>query len=247
MIKPQILENFKVTIITVVKNAEKVKPSLFNSVRNLKSKDVEFIVLDGLSEDGTVEIIKKNEDIIDKWLSEPDKGIYDAMNKAIKLARGEWLIFMGFDDELLDGFNQIIPLLKEKNTIYYGKAFFHNTFITGEIKSNYMLTKTNICHQTIFYHRTVFEKYNYQTEFIKCADYVLNLKLWDDPDFKFIFCDYLISNFPEGGFSTYTRDVLFEKKCDQLFKQYLKPASYYRYLNRTVGAYNMFKRMLFNN
>ncbi|MDB5009840.1 MAG: hypothetical protein JWQ06_629 [Mucilaginibacter sp.] len=246
MINPGTHPNFKVTVITVVRNAEKVIQGLFDSVRNFKTNEVEFVVLDGLSEDNTVELIKKNEDIIDTWQSEPDKGIYDAMNKAVKLAKGEWLLFMGADDELLEGFKQILPVLKEENTIYYGKVIFHDTIITGKIKNNYMLTKTNICHQAIFYHRNVFSKYVYQTEYIKCADYVLNLKLWDDPEFKFVYCDYLIANFPQGGFSTYTEDPLFEKERGQLFKKYLKPMAYYRYLKKTLGIFKMFKRMLLN-
>jgi glycosyltransferase involved in cell wall biosynthesis len=62
-------------IIIVVRNAEKVIQGLFNSIRNFKTNEVEFVVLGGLSEDNTVELIKKNEDIIDTWQSEPDKGI----------------------------------------------------------------------------------------------------------------------------------------------------------------------------
>src|SRR5882762_9694471 len=105
--------NFKVTVITVVKNAGKVISGLFTSMRDFKTADVEFIVLDGLSSDNTVDLIKQNEGIIDTWLSEPDKGIYDAMNKAVKLARGKWLIFMGADDQLLEGFKDMIPQLKD--------------------------------------------------------------------------------------------------------------------------------------
>ena len=130
--------NFKVTIITVVKNAGTVITSLFDSVRKFKTNEVEFIVLDGVSTDDTLSIIKQNSDIIDTWLSEPDKGIYDAMNKATLLARGNWLLFMGADDQLLDGFPEIIPLLKDHDTVYYGKVFFHNKIYTGQI-NNYFL------------------------------------------------------------------------------------------------------------
>ncbi len=238
--------SFKVTIITVVKNAEKVIPVLFNSVRKFKTADVEFMVLDGSSTDDTVNLIKQNEDIIDIWLSEPDKGIYDAMNKAVKLAHGQWLIFLGADDEILEGFNDMIAALKQDNCIYYGKVFFHNAIITGKIENDYRLTKTNICHQAIFYPKIVFEKYSYETEYIKCADYVLNLKLWNDPDFKFIYSDYLVANFPKGGFSTYTEDALFDSRRNQLFKQYLKPTSYYRYLYRTEGFFKMLLKLITN-
>jgi glycosyltransferase involved in cell wall biosynthesis len=238
--------NFKVTVITVVKNAGKVISGLFTSVRDFKTADVEFIVLDGLSSDNTVELIKQNEGIIDTWLSEPDKGIYDAMNKAVKLARGKWLIFMGADDQLLEGFKDMIPQLKDENTIYYGKVFFHDTFITGPIKNNYTLTKTNICHQAIFYPVNVFKKYNYETQYVKCADYVLNLNIWDDPNFKFVYCDYLIANFPQGGFSTHTKDSAFENDKAWLFKQHLKTGAYYRYIKKTRGLFAMLKQIILN-
>ncbi|MEO8887419.1 MAG: glycosyltransferase [Mucilaginibacter sp.] len=238
--------NFKVTIITVVKNADKVILRLFNSVRKCKTADVEFMVLDGLSTDGTIDLIKKNLDIIDIWKSEADTGIYDAMNKAVKMAHGKWLIFMGADDELLEGFEQIISLLSDHDAVYYGKVFFHNTIVTGKIENDYRLTKTNICHQAIFYPKSVFKKYSYETEYIKCADYVLNLKLWGDDDFKFIYCDYLIANFPQGGFSTHTADVAFDTNRDNLFKKYLSPTAYYRHLYRTTGAFNTLLRFILN-
>ena len=237
---------YKVTVITVVRNAGSVIEGLFNSLRAFKTTGVEFIVLDGASTDNTVELIKKNTDIIESWISEPDKGIYDAMNKAVKMARGEWLIFMGADDQLLPEFTQMLSSLKEKNTVYYGKVNFHDAFITGAIQNDYTLTKTNICHQAIFYPARVFEKYSYQTEYVKCADYVLNLNLWDDREFRFTFCDYLIANFPKGGFSTHTEDLLFENNRNQLFKQHLKWPAYYRYVKKKMGIKEMFKQLLFN-
>ena len=238
-------KKLKVTIITVVKNGEKVIQRLFNSIREFKKPGVEFIVWDGLSTDNTVNIIRKNEGIIDKWLSVADLGIYDAMNKSVKLANGEWIIFIGADDELLQGFEQVIPLLKNENHIYYGNVFFHNSVVTGKI-NDYLMTKTNICHQAIFYHRNVFDTYCYETEYVKCADYVLNLNLWHNPGFKFVYVNYMIANFSKGGFSTYKEDFLFNTNRERLFREYLKPMSYYRFLNKTLGTYKTVKQILLN-
>jgi glycosyltransferase involved in cell wall biosynthesis len=238
--------SFKVTIITVVRNAENLLPALFSSVRNVKTPDVEFIVLDGASTDGTVAVITQNTDIIDTWLSEPDKGIYDAMNKAVNMAKGQWLIFIGADDKLQEGFKQSIPLLKQPEIVYYGKVLFHDTFITGPIKDNYTLTKTNICHQAIFYPKAVFEKYQYQTEYVVCADYVLNLSLWNDPDFKFKYIDTLVANFPKGGFSSNTSDPLFERDKEALFKKHLGVYALFRYIKRNKGYGAAFKKLFGN-
>jgi glycosyltransferase involved in cell wall biosynthesis len=236
--------NYKISIITVVKNADAVIQNLFKSVRAVKTEDIEFVVLDGGSTDKTINLLKKNEDIIDTWQSDPDNGIYYAMNKAVGLAKGEWMIFIGADDELLPGFKKIILQLKETNSIYYGKVLFHNKVITGPIESNYHLSKTNICHQAVFYPKAAFYKYSYETRYIKCADYVLNLKLWGDPDFKFVYCNELIAKFPEGGFSTNTIDVAFENDKEQLFKQHLKLVAYTYYLYKNFGAFKMIKRIL---
>lgn len=237
-------DNFKVTVITVVRNGGAVIGALLSSMRKYKTDDVEFVVLDGASTDNTVDIITQNEDIIDTWASKPDKGIYDAMNNAVKMARGKWLLFMGADDLLLEGFAPMIPELKDKDTIYYGKVFFHDAVVTGPIKNDYMLTKTNICHQAIFYPRSVFGKYDYDTRYIKCADYALNLNLWGDTDFKFEYRDHLIANFPEGGFSSYTADEAFENDREHLFKKNLNRGAYLHYIKKHKGIGVMLKTIL---
>lgn len=219
----------KVSVICVTRNAEKTLGILLNSIRQFKTEEVEFVVLDGLSTDSTVDLLRTNEDIIDIWKSEKDYGIYDAMNKAVTLAKGEWLIFMGADDDLLNGFKNAIALLEDSQTIYYGKVFFHGLITTGQIKDDYTLTKTNICHQAIFYPKRVFEKYKYQEEYVVCADYVLNLNCWDDPEFKFVYIDELISNYAIGGFSGTINDELFEANKSMLFKKHLSTWAFLRY------------------
>ncbi len=92
----------KVSIVTVVYNDAKGLEKTIKSVINQTYKNVEFIIIDGGSTDGTVEIIKKYEDYIDYWVSEEDKGIYDAMNKGIKAATGTWINFMNAGDVFVD-------------------------------------------------------------------------------------------------------------------------------------------------
>ena len=87
-----------VTIITVVFNGEKYLQQTIQSVINQTYDNVEYVVIDGGSTDGTVDIIRKYEDKIDYWVSEPDQGIYDAMNKGIQLAGGEIVGLINSDD-----------------------------------------------------------------------------------------------------------------------------------------------------
>lgn len=89
-----------ISIITICYNAASDLEKTIKSVAAQKFKDFEYIVIDGQSKDSTLDIIKRNEDVISKWVSEPDKGIYDAMNKGIRMAEGDWLIMMNAGDVL---------------------------------------------------------------------------------------------------------------------------------------------------
>lgn len=88
----------KISIITVVYNNKSYLEDAIISVNNQTYKNIEYIVIDGGSTDGTVEIIKKHSKLISKWISEPDSGIYDAMNKGIKMASGEIIGTLNSDD-----------------------------------------------------------------------------------------------------------------------------------------------------
>ena len=91
-------KNFKISIITVTKNSEKFLEENINSLKNQTYKNFEHIIIDGNSTDRTVEIIKKNKDKIDYWVSEPDEGLYDAMNKGIKACTGDIIGILNSDD-----------------------------------------------------------------------------------------------------------------------------------------------------
>ncbi|HJY23759.1 MAG TPA: glycosyltransferase, partial [Hanamia sp.] len=79
----------KVSIITVTLNSEKYLSDCIESVRRQSHKDIEHIIIDGKSKDATVQIIKDNSDHVSKWISETDRGMYDAINKGIQLATGD--------------------------------------------------------------------------------------------------------------------------------------------------------------
>jgi hypothetical protein len=89
-----------ITIITSTFNASKYLSNLISSIREQSFKNIEFIVMDGNSTDETVEILRANSDLIDYWSSAPDTGIYNAWNKALSHATGEWICFLGADDYL---------------------------------------------------------------------------------------------------------------------------------------------------
>ena len=88
----------KITVITVCHNAAKTLEKTIKSVLNQTYPNIEYIIIDGGSTDDTVDIIKRYADRLAYWISEPDKGIYDAMNKGIEVATGEWINFMNAGD-----------------------------------------------------------------------------------------------------------------------------------------------------
>ena len=103
MVAENTAEHPLVTVITAVFNARPYISGCLDSVIGQDYPNVEHIVLDGGSSDGTIEVLREYDDRIAFWKSEPDKGVYDAWNKALAEAGGEWICFLGADDELLPG------------------------------------------------------------------------------------------------------------------------------------------------
>lgn len=102
-----------ISLICATYNSAELLPNLIHSVQKQPKEFFEFIIIDNCSTDNTINIIKKNRNIIDNYISEPDKGIYDAWNKGIKLAKGKWVGFIGADDILLP---QYINIYQKKIT-----------------------------------------------------------------------------------------------------------------------------------
>jgi|LauGreSBDMM110SN_4_FD.fasta_scaffold00095_14 glycosyltransferase involved in cell wall biosynthesis len=118
-----------ISVVTVCFNEKYTLRSCINSVLNQKYENVEYIVIDGASTDGSVDIIKSYEDSISYFISEPDGGIYDAMNKGLELTSGDWIIFLNADDEFFDSqsLKKIVQGLKDPKKTYFGRAYVrHN-------------------------------------------------------------------------------------------------------------------------
>ena len=103
-----------ISVILSTLDAARVLPRCLDSLRAQSFRDFEVIVMDGASTDGTVDILRQSGDVVGEWRSAPDSGIYNAWNKALPLARGEWLCFLGADDWLWDGdaLARLVPHLR---------------------------------------------------------------------------------------------------------------------------------------
>jgi glycosyltransferase involved in cell wall biosynthesis len=210
-----------VSIITVTKNAANCIERAIKSVQAQTYPNLEHIILDGASTDGTVEILKKYNDQIAYWRSEPDKGVYNAMNNAVTYAHGDWILFLGADDELQPGFSEMIEEnMEKKNCVYYGCSLWKNQ-VLGQPFNAYRLAKENLCHQAMFYPKGVFDKYRYDEKYAVRADYVLNMQVWADKEFRFEYYPLLISKYAPGGLSGKLTDDLFKKDKVRLVGKYL--------------------------
>lgn len=202
-----------ISVITVVLNGGDALETAIKSVVCRKNIDYEYIIVDGGSTDGSVGIIKKYESKSIHWISEPDNGVYDAMNKAVSLARGKWFYFLGADDQLLNGFDEAANYLKNEKTLYYGNVYRPNTGRIYDGKfSAYKIACRNICHQSIFYPKSVWDKYAYNLKYPIFADYELNLRCFIDVDFIFEYIPVTIAVFSDKfGISATQADAAFEK------------------------------------
>lgn len=220
-----------ISLLVVTYNSERDLRACIQSIINQRFKNIELLIFDGNSTDNTIKILKEYDDYISYWQSEPDDGIYAAMNKAVKYATGQFIYFLGSDDVLLDGFSEIASQLNEVNTLYYGHCFREN-IQTGGAMNSYKLARFNICHHAIFYPALVFKKYSFNTKYVVYADHALHIQLWGDRSIKKQYLPYAVANYGAHGFSTWTRDEAFRKDKLALIKKHLSLYTYIRYLKK---------------
>lgn len=199
------------SIIIPTKDSAKTLNIALESILRQSYSDFEILIIDGLSTDNTLEFAQRYNDERIKISSEKDNGIYYAMNKGIKLARGEWLYFLGSDDILYNpGVLQhiFIEVHKNNHSVIYGNVFISgdagwakdSQIYDGEFSLSMLINEKNICHQAIFYNKTVFETCGfYNTKYNICADWDFNLRLW--ANYSFYYIDIIIAVFNGGNSS----------------------------------------------
>jgi len=203
---------------------------------------VEVIIIDGYSNDSTLEIIKNYQSIVNICISESDNGIYDAMNKAIKISKGEFLYFLGADDKLLLNCNELRNVLIKSNTIYYGDVITIPTMkvYDGEFTLRKVIKK-NICHQSIFYPANVFKKYSYNNNYKLMADYILNLQLWADSSFHFQYINKIVSEYNIDGLSSNKIDLIFKRNSFKIiFSLFGLKALVFKFFNIFINKSNKY-------
>ncbi|DAB34818.1 MAG TPA: glycosyl transferase [Sulfurospirillum sp. UBA12182] len=176
----------KVSIITVVRNNVTTIKYAIDSVLNQTYENIEYIVVDGASTDGTVEIVKSYGDKISKFISEKDKGLYDAMNKGVKLATGNIVGILNSDDFYIDEYviKKVVKEFKEKqvDSLYADLVFVKPENLSKTVRyydSSYFSPEKFAygwmpAHPTFFVKKDIYEKYGlFKTDYKIAADYEL--------------------------------------------------------------------------
>ena len=211
--------NPKISIITISYNSAKTIERAILSVLNQGYDNLEYIIVDGGSEDGTTEIINKYNKKIAKWVSEPDKGISDAFNKGISFATGDIIGIINSDDGLEPGALEVIGREYDKNTdVYRGNIIFWNedtnckTREVPSMKFSYSGLGLRCCHQSTFITKEAYQKYGiYNTAYKYNMDFDLLLR-FQNQGAKFKYLNYDIAYFTMGGitFSKTNKDQMLE-------------------------------------
>jgi glycosyltransferase involved in cell wall biosynthesis len=214
----------KLSIIIPTFNSEKVLAAAIQSVLSQSFTDFEVLIIDGISTDDTLNIAKNYADSRIKIFSEKDKGIYDAMNKGIERASGEWLYFLGSDDVLFSpqSLENVFGkyYLSDTKIVYGNVQFKLNKAIYDKKFSYFKLYDKNICHQAIFYRKQVFKQVGkYQTQYKALADWVFNMKCFSLQIPK-LYVNELIAIYNEDGYCFNNPDKQFESDHEKLKKQY---------------------------
>ncbi len=245
------MKNHKVSIVIVTYNAKSFIKTAIESVSKQTYTNIELVIIDGNSSDGTVDILKNSNEIA-FWLSEPDVGIYDAMNKGIKYATGEWIVFLGADDVFYDS-KSISSVFEDEIDcqnfdFIYGNVWLKKSKrIMGGSRDLCSLIENNIPHQAIFYNRRVFDivgKFNQRYSIL--GDYDFNIRLFSNPKIKSKYVDKILGIFDQSGVSGKMIDSNFFKDylafSQKLARDFNKPILSKKFLFFTGLNYLLYYR-----
>lgn len=199
------LLNPLVTVVTVVFNGEEFIEGTILSVINQNYKNIEYIVIDGGSMDRTIGIIKQYESHIHYWVSEKDRGIFDAMNKGIDAATGEWISFMNAGDTFSSNSSvaDVFSLDHNNSTVIYGDVNVIYPKFRRLVKAK-MISEIPkgmpFCHQSTFVKASFHKKNKFNIKNPIAADMEFLMSAYSS-DFKFNYLPFSISNISSGGLS----------------------------------------------
>lgn len=202
----------KVTVIIASYNNRETIPDTIESVCDQTYTDLEYVVVDGNSTDGTVDVLKQYDDQISTWVSEKDEGIYDAMNKGLNMASGELIGFLHADDfyASYDVIKDVVEMIETENAEacyadlqYVQRNDMENVvrkWKSGSYKSGEFLNGWMPPHPTLFVKKEIYDRYGgFKTELGTAADYELMLRFIHKHEIRLAYLQETIIKMRTGG------------------------------------------------
>ncbi len=190
-----------VTVVTVCRNVKSSLEKTMNSLLHQSYAHIDYVIIDGASTDGTPEMLGKTEGI--RWISEPDKGIYDAMNKGIRMAEGEWVIFMNAGDVFAsdDTLSKVFSVERDADVIY-GDVIKGDSIKKAEPPHN--AHRMYFCHQSAFVRTSCLKEFPFDIQHRMSADFKQMKQLYLAGK-TFMQLDFPIAVFDTSGVSNAQR------------------------------------------
>lgn len=191
----------------------------------------ELIVVDGGSTDGALDIVREFAGRL-RYVSGKDKGVYDAINKGVRMSRGKYVFILGAGDRLRDGVLSLVAdALPSEPSFVYGDAYLerHGVFMGGVMEKADFI-KTNVCQQAVFYERTVFDLLGeFDLKYKVYADWEFNMKCFADTRLRKVYLGAVVADFEGWGISDVQQDARFIKDFPGLIRKYVGAGHYLRY------------------
>jgi len=244
----------KISIITVVYNGELTIKDTINSIIYQSFLDYEYIIIDGCSNDNTLNIVNEFSDKINHIISEPDKGIFDAMNKALLLAKGEWLIFINSGDLFYEK-NTLFRLFNSNINFYafdliYGDVLLYDNKDDYVFKSKTSKIKINlnaICDPSVFIRKEAHDFFDLRYKL--SADHKIIYKLFKSNKVyysNFIICKILIGGVSSNLLKTRNEKFLITWECGNLLDKLFAIFFYVYGATKEVVKYVLIKFFSYN-
>lgn len=236
----------KISIVTVTYNCQNVIEETIKSIIEQTYPDLEYIIIDGASKDNTLKIINKYSQYIDKIISEPDTGIFDAMNKSLNYITGEYVIFINAGDRLIN--NQIIANIFEGNT-YTEDLIYGDTYIQKQIgfqlfkgkdiysqnptRSQLVFNSQGFSHQSLFTKVSILQEVKFNLNYPLGADYDTTAKIYYTGKQRIRYVKYPISIFDDrfGGASHNQIKKILDERI-QMFSPHKNLSFWLKYYNQ---------------
>ena len=225
----------KISIITINYNDKIGLEKTYKSVVNQSCKDFEFVIIDGGSNDGCVQFLENNSQNIHYWISEKDKGVYNAMNKGIKAAEGDYVIFMNSGDAFNNNFvlATMLPTLNENygfvygNSVYYRDNIFERNQTPPKILTFNHFFSDGLNHQAVFIKRQLFyDSFFYNENYKICSDwefFIINICL-KSVSYKYV--ETSVVDYDLGGMSAKAENLIIYKQEREITLRKYFPAFY---------------------